>query len=431
MNRRHILGITVFLVSVWVLTLPGSAHAATSAAGSYAAGLAPADVMNEIINVYNKAAAPMAAHLQSLAVKLFVVLATIELGWSASRLVLGRGDIADWLVELIQQGVSIGFLFYLLTNFSSLANDVVTGLRDAASIAASGSAANAGNIFASGMQIGTDVINSLIYKLSAIPTDIAMVICAIVIIFMYATIAADILFVVIESKIAVVIGMLFMGLGPSRWTSGYMMKMINYVISVATKLFVMLIVVGIGQSVIQTFAANALHATLASDLSLVGAAVVFVALVKKIPDLIQSVISGAATGASGELTAALAGAAAGAASMAMGGAGLAGAAGEAAQLASAASGGEGAAGALGAAASGGAGESGAGGASSGGGASMGRGQLMARTAGILGRAAMADMQGRLEGDPASRGGTMGGRMARRIRSANTSKSDVPRLTPDP
>lgn len=431
MNQRHLLFIGIFFVAVWILSLPGAAHAATPPAGSYAAGLAPADVMNQIINVYKQAAAPMAQRLEQLAEDLFFVLAAIEVAWSASRLVLGRGDIADWVVELIQQGVSVGFLYYLMTHFVSLANDVVNGLRDAASIAATGSAANAGNIFASGMQIGTDVINSLIYKLSAIPTDLAMIICAIIIIFMFATIAADILFVVIESKIAVVIGMLFMGLGPSRWTSGYMMKMVNYVISVATKLFVMLIIVGIGQTVIDSFAKNALHATLASDLSLVGAAVVFVALVKKIPDLIQSVISGAAVGRGGELAATLAGAAAGAASVAMGGAGLAGAAGEAAQLAAAASGGEGAAGALGAAAGGGAGEGGAAGAAGGGAASMGKGQLMARTAGILGRAAMADMQGRLEGDPASRGGTMGGRMARRIRSANTSKSDVPRLTPDP
>ncbi|GBR74271.1 hypothetical protein [Acidiphilium acidophilum] len=99
MNQRHLLFIGVFFVAVWILSLPGAAHAATPPAGSYAAGLAPADVMNQIINVYKQAAAPMAQRLEQLAEDLFFVLAAIEVAWSASRLVLGPTGFTD-LIEL-------------------------------------------------------------------------------------------------------------------------------------------------------------------------------------------------------------------------------------------------------------------------------------------------------------------------------------------
>ncbi|MGE4482967.1 P-type conjugative transfer protein TrbL [Acidocella sp.] len=430
LSARAILG--AITVVVMAMAMTHAAWAATPPSAAIPASLAPAAIVNDIVTTYKNATSTWITPLQNIAEKLFWTLAGIEVAWSISRILLRGGDIAEIVIELIQQIVVIGFFYGMLSHFPEYAQDVIVGLQDAASSVGGVSLANPGNIFTVALNIVTKVTSDMAYwKVGA---DIALAIAAMAMMIIFALITANIVFVVIEAHFAVAAGIIFMGLGGSRWTNTYALSVIRYVMSIAAKLFVMELVVGIGQTIITQFANQIPDASWASILALLGAVVVFYVLMKGIPDLVQGIINGGNlnTGMGmSAATAALAGAAAGAMA---GGAGALSAASEASQLAAAAGGGagaEGAAGALGAAASGGAGESAAGGASSGGGSSLGRGQLMARTAGILGRAAMADMQGRLEGDPASRGGTMGGRMARRIRSANTSKSDVPRLTPDP
>ncbi len=97
-----------------------------------------------------------------------------------------------------------------------------------------------------------------------------------------------------------------MGFGGSRWTKDLALKIIIYAVSVGAKLFVLQLIIGLGQQVFNTLLAN-YQANSGDLLVSVGAAIVMLALVKIIPDLIQGLISGASMGGAGVLLGSAAG----------------------------------------------------------------------------------------------------------------------------
>lgn len=406
-----------------------TAHAAIPTAGP----TVPAQQINNVINAFSTQTNVWFAGLQGYAFKLFIALATIEVAWTLYKTVMGGADAAAILIELIQQGVTIGFFAWVIEYYNNFANDIITGLRDAAANVGGVRTLSPGNILTAGFNLMLKMLNHLTWNL---PTDIAMVLAGIVVLIVFALITAQIALVLIESYFAINMGVLFLACGPARWTNSYAIGVIRYVISVGAKLFVLQLALGIGQSMLMSYATEGGTGNPSTIFVIAATAIVLLAVVEKVPAYAQGLINGGG-GADGRgLGAAAAAVGAGLAGIGMAAYGGGSAINEAAQLASATGGGTDAAGAsggagggaggtIGAAVSGGASESG----NSGGG--MGRGQLMARTAGILGKAAYNDMRDRVEGAPGARSGTMGGRMARQIRSQNESRSGVPSLTPDP
>jgi len=82
-----------------------------------------------------------------------------------------------------------------------------------------------------------------------------------------------------------------MGFGGSRWTKDYALKIIVYAMSVGAKLFVLQLLIGLGQQIFNQLIQN--FQTNTSDLLVaVGSAIVMLALTKIIPDMIQALING-------------------------------------------------------------------------------------------------------------------------------------------
>ena len=101
-----------------------------------------------------------------------------------------------------------------------------------------------------------------------------------------------------------------MGFGGSRFTKDYALKILIYAMSVGAKLFVMQLIVGLGQQIFNQLMQN--FQTNTSDLLVaVGSAIVMLALTKIIPDMIQGLLNGVSAGNGGVLSGMVAGAAAG------------------------------------------------------------------------------------------------------------------------
>jgi len=109
-----------------------------------------------------------------------------------------------------------------------------------------------------------------------------------------------------ESWMVINVSVLFMGLGGSEWTRQYARQQLTYALAVGVKLFVMTLLIGLIMSVVDQWKAALLVEK--GDIievhlwTLFGVSILAAFFVKTIPDMAQSLITGAAASAAGATT---------------------------------------------------------------------------------------------------------------------------------
>ena len=267
--------------------------------------------LDTIVNLFKGNASKWEETLTNYAKSLFWLLATIEMAYMGIRLVLRAADVAEWATELVNQILFIGFFYALLTHSSVWANAIVQSFRTAANqaVAAAGGTPliAPSDVFA----IGLNMANTILDKQSWNPIAAAgVIIFALILVWCYAEIAAFLVVALVESYIAISAGVLFMGFGGSRWTKDFAIKVIMYAMSAGAKLFVLQLIIGMGQQLFNTLIQN-FSGTTNDILVSIGCALGMRSITKIIPDLIQALVNGATFGAQTALIGAARGAGSG------------------------------------------------------------------------------------------------------------------------
>lgn len=292
--------------------------------------------LDSIVRLYRDHSTAWQTVLRNYAITLFWLLAGIEFTWAAIRLALKGADFGEWVAEVINQILFIGFFLTLLLNSADYAEAVVNSFREAAnqaSVAGGGAGRiSPSNIFEVGVNLALRVVGQV--SLAKLAESAGFLIAALVVLICFALIAAFLILALVESYIVISAGVLLMGFGGSRWTKDYAVKVMVYAVAVGAKLFVLQLLIGLGQAMILSWEAQIVSNT--SDVFvIVGSAVVMLAVTKVVPDMVQSLVNGTAPSGGGALvgaTAAVGGAVAG---VAAGAAGAGMAVGGASKLASA------------------------------------------------------------------------------------------------
>ena len=414
MRRIQYHSVIIFIITASLITaLPHLAFAEVNV------GTLAQQQIDQVVTAFQTSTGRWFSTFQGYAYDIFYLVAVIEFAWGSGQLLLKGGDFGAWTVHLIRSCVSIGIFYAILTNYAPWGKDIVHGLSVAAGNASGTSALSPGSIVIDGFNVMGAAVNAFSWKPGAWGSDISLALAGIIAVVVFALIAAQMALVLIESFFALNAGVLLVGLAPAPWSNSYAMNAIRWVIATGMKLFMMELLVGVGQSMIEGFAAAADTAKAESLFVVVAVAIVLLALVEKLPSYAAALISGG-PGASGTGLGAAAGAVAGA----LGGAGLAMAgAGMAANAAMQAAGGAGGDGA--GASGGGEGASGAGGGGEGASGAAGGGSKppsfasrVGMASGILAQHVGKDLAAKVAGIPGSNHGTMGGRMATRIKAEN-------------
>lgn len=292
--------------------------------------------LDEITTLYQERSAAWQETLRNAALNLFWLLAAIEFTWAAIRLVLRGADLGEWVTEVVNQVLFIGFFLTLLLNSADYAQAIVDSFRQAANQA---SAASGGmqqitpsNIFDVGLRLATRIVDQV--SLFSPGDSAGYVLAALIVLICFALIAAFLILALVESYIVISAGVLLMGFGGSRWTKDYAVKIMAYAVAVGAKLFVLQLLVGLGQALIQSWEARLVNTT--SDIFvIVGSGVVMLAITKVVPDMVQSLVNGTAPSGGGALVGAAAAVGGAVAGVAAGAAGAGMAVGGASRLASA------------------------------------------------------------------------------------------------
>jgi type IV secretion system protein TrbL len=273
------------------------------------------NTLDQIVDQFQTRSAGWESTLQSFARGTFGILAAIELVWASFKLAFRGADVSEWLAEIVNQILFLGFFFALLENSVTWGQAIVDSFRQAAG-AAGGSGIAPSNVFAAGVSLAGKVMSQMSFW--APEASIALVIAGLVIEVCFALIAAFMVLALVESYLIISMSVIFMAFGGSRWTKDFAVSTVRYTVSVGAKLFVLQLLVSIGTGLIQSWASTFNDVTANSLCILVGCSIVMLALVKVLPETMQRIVNGSSMASGSALVGAAAAVGAGVGAVGLG-----------------------------------------------------------------------------------------------------------------
>jgi type IV secretion system protein TrbL len=283
---------TIFIITSLLLLITGVAWGDVPATNS----------IDRIQDIYINNASGWETTLRTYAVRLFWILALIDFVWMAIGLALNPGEFSDITANLIRKILFIGFFFALLLNGPIWAKSIIDSfLRAAGGIIPAGVGTTPADVFDTGFQLAIKIFDAI--SLSHPVDSLGFVIAGYIIMAVFALISAMMLLVNVQAYITLYAGVILLGFGGSIFTKDIALIYLKSAISVGAKLFVMLLVAGLGVGVVEGWAQTFTDITFKQLCLFIGAAIVLLALIKSIPDMVGDMINGFSWGAGESLTA--------------------------------------------------------------------------------------------------------------------------------
>jgi type IV secretion system protein TrbL len=225
--------------------------------------------------------------LQSNALTLFKLLLIIDVIWLGIQAAIKREELTEIIASFVRLLIFASFMLALVIYYKDWANMLISGLSDIAKDLGA-DASSPSEIFGAGLSMALKIFG----EVSAWEpiNSVVFMIYALTIIIIFSLIAAHVLLVKCEAYIVLNAGAILLGFGGSAVTKNYAINFLRYSLSVAVKLFVMQLLVSLGKSFIDEFyLKSADYKELAI---IIGTAIVLLALVNSIPDIVSGIING-------------------------------------------------------------------------------------------------------------------------------------------
>ncbi|AZQ13324.1 P-type conjugative transfer protein TrbL [Shewanella khirikhana] len=310
------LAITMFLL----LLMPSA----------YAQGIPESGAINELLRTFETAAGQWPPILRQYATYVFVALVTISWAWTFFWMAFKEANFTELLAELTRRSLMIGFFYWLLMDGTWIAQQIVEGFQFLAT-ALTGRHIHPSSIFDIGFSLASEIIKKLSW--TQIGDSIGFVLAGLGILIVFAFITLEMLLVIIQYYIMLNLGVIMMGLLGHEWSREYAINYFRLMLGLGVKFLSMQMIVVLSMTVMQGWL-QASSLTWTQVLVILPCVIVIWGLVREVPALAQSLISGSdsttgnamagAMQAAATTAAIAAGAYAGAA--AIGGAGVGGAA---------------------------------------------------------------------------------------------------------
>lgn len=277
------------LITLLLLLISTSSYAAIDNVG----------LIDNVLARYAAAAASWATVITERATWLFWTLVVISMVWTFGFMALRRAELGEFFAEFIRFTIFTGFFWWLLINGPSFANSIILSMRQMG-----GSATGTGHALSpsSIIDIGFEILDSVIRETSLwSPVDSAIgIIIALIILVILALVAINMLLLLISGWILAYSGIFYLGFGGSRWTSDIAINYFKTVLGIAMQLLTMVLLVGIGESILSQYYANMSGGVEFGEMAvLLIVAIILLVLVNKLPQLIAGVITGASVGGVG------------------------------------------------------------------------------------------------------------------------------------
>jgi type IV secretion system protein TrbL len=269
-----------------------------------AAAVDPNDgVLDVVIAAFSSRASAWQSVVMAAASWLFWTLGTISFAWTMGMLALRKADVQEFFSEFVKFSLFFGFFYWLLKNGPSFADSIIRSLRQIGDEAAGTSGLSPSGIVDVGFRIWTQAVDNLsIWE----PVDSFIgIVLSLGVLVLLALTGINMLLLLISAWILMYAGIFFLGFGGSRWTSDIAINYFKAVLGVAIQLFGMILVIGIGIDMLNSYFAQMAKGTL--NFKELGAMLTFcltlLVLSSKIPAMLAGVLTGSGIGSIGSMTA--------------------------------------------------------------------------------------------------------------------------------
>lgn len=352
------------------------------------------NILDNIIKTYKNVSSTWTVTIKNHALNIFYILAVISFAWGSIKLALEGSVWKDFVVYLIKSIAFISFFYTILFFGDTWMLLIIDSVREIGADASGISGLSPSKIFELGIELASKIMAEA--SVINIADTLVMFLSAIIVLICFMLIAAIMLLAIVEAYFVLSVGMFLLAFGATHWTKEHALKQINLALSVGIKLMSLQLIIGVGQKILADFINVLGDSTINEIFVVLGASVVLLVLVQKIPDLLQSIINGVSINTGTDVISTGTGLAATAGSIASGVAkhSIAGSTAikEAAKLASS----QGVKGPMG---------------------------LATATAKNLGSALKNDFSAKLSGNPSARFGTLGSRLASNMKEQRLSTNN--------
>jgi type IV secretion system protein TrbL len=247
--------------------------------------------------------------IQSLTMGLFWGLVTISFVWSSCQLLLKGGGLVDVIADLTTRVMTVGVAVWLITSAPDLGRVLIESFQEVGQrLAPDFVAFSPANV----VEMGINIVLMTIKKSSFIDIGLSLMLflCAIIILICYVLIALEMTVLIVNSYVTVSGGIVMMGFLGSEWTKEHAINYFTAVLGVAVRMFVMQLILILGYGFIQKWTNKMTGASQDLDyLVLFSIAIVFYGMIREIPSMAASLVSGRFTMSGGGIAAAVTGAA--------------------------------------------------------------------------------------------------------------------------
>lgn len=264
-----------------------------------AAAISNQDILNTVLERYQSIASTWQSPIKAAATRLFWILATISLVWTYSQLLFQKADIAAFFGETVKFIMFTGFFMWLLTNGPIIADSIIESFKKLGGMATG----QPGLLKPSGIvDIGFKVVEETWSNLSVTSPLISFscILVSLGVLIMLAFVAINMLLQLCSAWILAYAGIFFLGFGGSRWTSDMALNYYKSVISVGVSIFTMILITGIGKTIIEQYESKIKSWDNMNELCvLFVVALTLLELVNKVPNMVANVATGGGIGGSG------------------------------------------------------------------------------------------------------------------------------------
>lgn len=261
-------------------------------------------VVDDMIQKFADASKNWEGPLLDIAMRLFWLLATIQFAWAMIGLAFKVSDFNTWISTIVTQIMFIGFMSWILMNFSSFAGYVIDSFRKAAGQASGQNLFSPSDFFVKAWKLAGDIYDQT--SVLEPGNSLGLIIAGIIIMICFALICAFMVVTLVEMYIVISASVILMGFGGTQWTKDYAIRALQYAVSVGVKLFVLQLIAGLGATLMDDWISSADTQDFENIVGMIGCAVILLALTKMIPDIVQGIINGTSIAQGGALTSAMA-----------------------------------------------------------------------------------------------------------------------------
>ncbi|MBI4804092.1 MAG: P-type conjugative transfer protein TrbL [Desulfovibrio sp.] len=248
-------------------------------------------IIPRIITEFESKTSTWSKALQGYAFDLFRLCTTLTVVLFGVKAAIGRDNIGEVFGQFISTILFCCFIAATIVNYQDWSWSIINGLNNIATNLGP-SKYNATDPLIAGIELTKTIFDKMKFKsVDDAVNSIAFALCGLVILIAFALMTAQLVFVKCEALVSMNASVILLGLGGATIFKEYAISVMRYVLSVAFKLFVLQLVMGLGLKFMQGLTFE--NSNLEDIFIAIAVSIILLALVKSIPDVCAGIINGA------------------------------------------------------------------------------------------------------------------------------------------